>query len=425
MSPEQARGKAVNRATDIWAFGCVLYELLSGRTAFEGEDVTEVLAAVVKTEPDWNRLPQGTPPSIRLLLRRCLRKDRRQRFQDATDVRIEIDEALAAPAEPELIAVGKDTLVGASWRRSLAWAAASLLLAAITGFAVWSLKPDALRPIHRLALPLPSGDRLPMLRTRVLALSPDGSRIAFVSVHDGKQQIYLRAFDGMESKALSGTEGAESLFFSPDGKWLGFAAGGKLMKVAMDGGVPLTMGAAANPRGVSWGDSDTIVFAAGFGTAGLSQISAVGGKPQPITVRGPATGEEAHRWAELLPGGKAVLFTAWNRNLDDSQIVVQRLDTHERRILVRGGTDAHYVRTGHLVYARAATLMAVRFDVSRLEVTGEPISIADGVSLDTEGVAQFDISDTGSLAYIPGGVQGSSRRLVWVDRWTARAPNNP
>jgi Tol biopolymer transport system component len=258
--------------------------------------------------------------------------------------------------------------------------------------------------------------------SRVLAISPDGSRIAFVAIHEGKQQIYLRAMDSLESKAVPGTERAVSPFFSPDGKWLGFSVGGKLTKVMADGGAPLVLCDAPNVTGVTWGDNDTIVFARQFGNFGLSKVSAAGGDQEAITTRDPTKEEESHRWPELLPGGKAVLFTQWSRDLEGAQIVVQRLDGSERRVLVRGGSDAHYLPTGHLVYARAGVLLAVPFDLSRLEVTGNPIPVAEGVSLSPEGVAQFGISNTGSLVYVPGGLQGAGRKLVWLDRKGVEQP---
>ena len=422
MSPEQARGKSVNKATDIWAFGCVLYELLCGRPAFEGEDITEILAAVVKTEPDWSRLTESTPPSIRMLLRRCLRKDRRERFQDAADVRIEIEEALTAPAVHKV----RNASI---WRWAMLSGIACLLVGSIvTGIVVWKTKPDMTpQPVSRLAVELPPSDQLPLelsqvQGSRVLAISPDGSRIAFVAIHEGKQQIYLRAMDSLESKAVPGTERAVSPFFSPDGKWLGFSVGGKLTKVMADGGAPLVLCDAPNVTGVTWGDNDTIVFARQFGNFGLSKVSAAGGDQEAITTRDPIKEEESHRWPELLPGGKAVLFTQWSRDLEGVQIVVQRLDGSERRVLVRGGSDAHYLPTGHLVYARAGVLLAVPFDLSRLEVTGNPIPVAEGVSLSPEGVAQFGISNTGSLVYVPGGLQGAGRKLVWLDRKGVEQP---
>ena len=397
MAPEQARGKTVDTRADIWAFGAVLFEMLTGQRAFPGEDITDTLAAVVKLDPKWDAMAADVPARVRQVLRMCLQKDPRQRAQAIGDVRLALEGAFETAA-PQTAAPA--VRPRPFWKRAIPVAAAAAVSGAMVGTAVWTLKPAPLQPVSHLAVPLPPGERLPIAQTSVLALAPDGSQVAFVSARDGRQQVYLRPFDRAESKAIPGTEGAESLFFSPDGKWLGFAATGNLMKVSMDGGVPLTICAAPFPRGVSWGDNGTIVFAPQFGSSGLAQVSAAGGKPQPITSRDPASQEEAHRWPQLLPGGRLVLFTAWARNIDDAQVVVQRLDTRERRVVLRGGTYARYVPTGQLVYACAGTLMAVGFDLERLETTGDPTPVTQSVSLTTEGVAQFDISRTGSLVYV-------------------------
>ena len=418
MSPEQARGKVADKRSDIWAFGCVLFEMLCGVAAFPGEDVTDVLAAIVRADPDWNRLPVAIPPGVRNLLRRCLQKDRTLRLQSIGDARVEIHEALAAPAtEPATRWTGERPLA----RRAAVLLGLSCLLIGglVVGVTGWMLTPPSGKSVSRVVVPLPSGARLPALNTPVLALSPDGSKVAFIGAGNGGQQIYLRAFDNEEAKAIPDANGASSLTFSPDGKWLAFTAGGNLMRVSADGGAAVLICSAPDVEGISWGENDTIVFAATYGTRGLSKVLAGGGKPQALTstVKGAQSAEEAHRWPQVLPGGKAVLFTAWSRNLEDAQIVVQRLDSDERRVILRGGTFARYVPTGHLVYVRGAgTLMAVPFDLARLEVAGDPFPLAEGVLLTTEGAAQFDISRNGSLVHIPGGLQGSGRRLVWVDR---------
>jgi serine/threonine-protein kinase len=265
---------------------------------------------------------------------------------------------------------------------------------------------------------LPAGERLPALVTPVLALSPDGARMAFISAQSGGQQIYLRSIDKAEVTAVPGSVGASELSFSPDGRWLAFTAGGRLMKVSMDGGAPLTICSASNTRGLSWGDDDTIVFAANFGTGGLFRVASGGGTPQALTstLKGAESPEAAHRWPQMLPGAKAIMFTAWARNIDDAQIVVHRFDSNERRVVVRGGTYARYVPPGHLVYVRAGTLFGVRFDVSRLETIGDSVPLAEGVVLTAEGAAQYDVASTGSLVHVPGGLQGSGRQLTWVDR---------
>jgi serine/threonine protein kinase len=264
MSPEQAKGKTVDKRTDIWAFGCVLYELLTGKVAFHGEDVSDILAAVVRAEPDWSALPANLPPSIRVLLQRCQRKDQRQRTADAATIRIEIEDALAASAtaEPTDGAIG----TGALGRRALELAAVFICAGCVvTGLAVWNMKPAPARlaqPVSRVVVPLPPNESLTAgADLTTLALSLDGTQLAFVA--GSTQRIYLRAFDTLEAKPLAGTDGASSPFFSPDAKWIGFFAGGKLKKVAGSGGAVLTLCDAETPRGGAWGAKDTIVFAPG------------------------------------------------------------------------------------------------------------------------------------------------------------------
>ncbi len=422
MSPEQARGKAVDKRTDIWAFGCVLYELLTGRQAFVGEHITDILAAVMRAEPDWSRLPSATPTKVRDLLRRCLEKDKTRRLRDAGDASIEMDEALAAPGV-SLTATAPATK---GWRQALLWSMASSVATAIlAAIVVWNLKPaaprGAARPTVRLMVTLPPTDRLALTLASlnpVVALSPDGSRLVYVANHGDSTQLYVRAIDGFEVKPIPGTDGAATPFFSPDGQSVGFFTGGKLKKISLSGGAPLTLCSAAGNRGASWGSDDTIIFTPFF-TAGLSRVSAAGGMPKPLTVPDHKKGEYSHRWPEVLPGGKAVLFTVWSSSgasFDDAQIDVLSLETGERRVLIEGGTYARYVPSGHLVYARAGGLLAVPFDLKRLQVTGPPVSVLEGVSMSpTTGAAAFSSSADGSLAYVPGALVGSET-LLWVDR---------
>ncbi len=415
MSPEQARGKTVDKRTDIWAFGCVLYELLCGHPAFEGEDVTEILAAVVKTEPDWNRLPEATPPAIRALLRRCLRKDKRQRLQDAAGVRIEIDDELANPSAAGAAAPEK------SWQRSIPLSLAApvaAVLVIVASILAWMLKPEppsqSQNPVH-VQVGLPTGDRLQTVNLNV-ALSADGTALAYVGIHGGVSQLYVRALDAPEAKAIPGTEGAFSPFFSPDGQWIGFFAQGKMKKVPVGGGAPLTV-CVSQPGGASWGTDDTIVFSDG---SRLFRVSAAGGQPKILTTPDLSKGEYSHRYPQILPGGKDVLFTALNGfGWDESRIEVLRLNTGERRVLIRGGHTGRFLPSGHLVYYRAGALLAVPFDLTRLEVKGNaPVTVADGV-LQNNGTtgAAYAVSAAGILAYIPAlGARQFEQRLVWVDR---------
>jgi serine/threonine-protein kinase len=422
MSPEQARGKACDKRTDIWAFGCVLYELLTGKPVFQGESTTEILAAVLREEADWQALPAQTPRQIRELLGRCLQKDLRRRLHDAADARIEIEEALAAPATAETSGAVKGVRV--LGRRELILGLGALLLAAvITGLAVWNLKPSLPQPVSRLVINLPPGQQLAGLENGpAVSLSSDGTYLAYVARQGSTQQIYLRALDSLESKPIPGTEGAVNPFFSPDGQWLGFFSGGKLKKVSVSGGAALMLGEAGNPRGAAWGSQGMIAYGRAANGA-LQQVPVAGGTPHPLTRI--EKGEVSQRWPEFLPGGKAVLFTAGPNALDftNAQIGVQSLGTGERRNLIQGGTQPRYSSSGHLVYAQGGSLMAVLFDSQRLTATGVAVPMVEGVLQSPNiGDAEYSISDTGSLAYVPGGVQSAQRRLAWVGRNGAEQP---
>lgn len=410
MSPEQARGKAVDKRTDIWAFGCVLYELLTDKQAFSGEDITEILAAVVMKEPAFDALPAGTPPAIRTLLRRCLRKEQRDRLPDAGSARIEIQEALAAPAPAESLGVVASQPVW-KWRLAAILAIAVVALLAIGGLVVWNLKPTPAKPVSRMLINLPPGDQLAALDYPAIAISPDGTKFAYVAIHSGTRQIYLRPLDDLEANPLAGTEGANTPFFSPDAQWLGFFAGGKLKKIPVNGGSALTLSNASPiPNGAAWSSIGKIIFSPANASV-LQQISDAGGVTQALTHLD--KGEGSHSWPELLPGSKAVLFAASGAN---PRIVVQSLGSGERRDLVPGGTAPRYAMTGHLIYAQSGNLMAVPFDSRRLQITGAAVPMIEGIlRLPVIEGAQYAVSGAGSLVYIPGAAKASDR-LVWVSR---------
>ncbi len=418
MSPEQARGKTCDKRTDIWAFGCVLYELLTGQQAFQGETTTEILAAVLRGEPDWQALPETVPSTIRALLRRCLQKDVHKRSRDAGDLRLDIEEAMAAPATTMPATAASAKGFHSLGRRGVVLTLGALLLGvAITGVAVWNLKPMPPlppRPVSRLVIPLLPGQQLAGEVGISVAISPDGTHLAYIARPGGAQQLYLRAMDSTEARAVPGTEEAYDPFFSPDGQWLGFIAGGKLKKVSLSGGAAITLCDAQLPSGVSWGSQGSIILGA---TAGpLQQVSDAGGTLQPL-VTSLEKGEPAqgHAWPEILPGGKAVLYVS-NAINNTSQIAVESIVTGERRNLVQG-TAPHYAASGHLVYAQGTTLMAVPFDLQRLAVTGTPLPVVDGVRQTTNtGGAEYSLSATGSLVYVSGGVAVAQSRLVWVSR---------
>ena len=421
MSPEQARGKACDKRTDIWAFGCVLYELLTGRQSFDGETTTEILAAVLRGEPDWQALPETTPFSIRALLRRCLQKEMNKRARDAGDARIEIEEALAAPATAELTTTAPTKRFRTlGWRALIFGLSAVLLGAAIAGLAVWNLKPapaPTLQPVTRTVINLPSGQQLAGLENGpAVVLSPDGTRLAYSAFQGGNQQLYLRALDSVEATPIPGTEGAMNPFFSPDSQWLGFFADGKLKKVSVSGGAAVTLAVASNPGGASWGSQGIIAFAP-TQVGALQQMQEAGGTPQPLTHFEKA--DATHRWPEFLPGGRALLFAAAPNSINFSigQIAVQLVGTGERRNLIQAGMSPRYAPSGHLIYAQGGSLMAVPFDPQHLATTGTAIPVVEGVLQSPfSGAVQYSFSNSGSLVYVSGGLQSAQNRLLWVNR---------
>ena len=332
MSPEQAKGKTLDRRTDLWAFGVVVFEMLTAKRPFEGEDVSDTLAAVLRAEPQWDALPAGTPEPIRRLLRRCLEKDRRRRLDSAGAVRLDIEDAQAMPEEE----------TSSPSRRQWPLALAGSLLFALGGLLFWSLassESPGPRPVTRFSIRLPPGSSISPRGRHALAMSPDGTHV----VYTADDQLYLRAMDREEPSPIRGTDGARGPFFSPDGLWVGFWADGQLKKVTIDGGAPVALCQVGNPRGASWEAEDTIVFAQSGG--GILRVSANGGTPEVLVPL-----EDSHDLLsfgpQLLPGGKAVLFSLLPSRAQTAQIVVQSLETGERRVLIQEGTYGRYVPTG-------------------------------------------------------------------------------
>lgn len=425
MSPEQARGKKVDRRADIWAFGAVLYEMLTGRAAFIGETISDTLAAVIRGEPDWSALPEYLPPAINRLLRRCLTKDPIQRLRDIGEARITIETVLSGAFEETAGPLGATTSPPSLWQRAFPWGVAAIAAAVAIAYGVlyWRASQREPRPVMQLSLSLPA----PLATVfepnpgSPFALSPDGSQIVFVALVPGKpQQLYLRPFDQQSGTAIPGTENATQPFFSPDGQSVGFFAQGKLRKVSLHGGPAVQLGEAPVPHGATWTADDTIIFAPNFGS-GLVRIPATGGTPQILTQPNQKEQEISHRWPQVLPGGKDVLFTIQvgsGSSYDDARIAVLSLETGKWRTLLGGGSYARYVPPGHIVYARAGSLMAAAFDLKRMEVRGAPVPVQEGVvtSALTSGGAEYDVTASGMLAYVPGNAKPPVRTLAWVDR---------
>ncbi len=426
MSPEQARGKTVDKRADIWAFGAVLFEMLTGRRAFPGEDITDTLAAVVRSEPDWSLVPGTVSPTLLVFLRRSLQKDPKQRIPDIAAMRLALEGAFDAIAEAagagSADATAADPAYVRSTRRRVALAstAAVVLSAAMAGGVVWyAMRPPAPRVTRMTITPAAAAALSINGDDRGLAITPDGSRVVYVGTNS--TQLFVRALDTLEPVAIF-TGAPRGPFVSPDGQWIGFVDGTtSLKKVAMTGGPAVTLATLdATPRGATWAPDGTMIFATFTTATGLQRVSAAGGTPEVLTTPDRAQGEADHLWPELLPGGRAVLFTitALTGGLDTAQVAVLDLETGARTVLIRGGSHAHYVSSGHLVYAAAGTLRAVAFDVDRLETRGTPVPVVPDVVTAILGGVEAVVAADGTLAYVSGGggLAGLQRTLVWVNR---------
>ncbi len=409
MSPEQARGKPVDKRADIWAFGCCLFEALTGTSPFLGETVSDTISTVLGGEPDWEALPSDVSPAIRTLLRRCLDKDAKRRLRDIGEARIAID---GAPM------VGVDYLEGvpppakASWKRTLVLSmGAAALAGTVVAVSVWlAMRPIAPR-VTRLSI-IPSVNA--PLSSTALAISPDGSRIVYVAA--GSSQLSVRAIDELEPNDLANLGSPRQPFISPDGQWIGFFDSvNALKKVAMTGGAAISvcsMGGAA-PMGGSWSPDGWIIYGTDDPATGLWRVPDSGGEPELLTTPDRDLGD--HWWPQVLPGGREVLLTLRGRRVSEPQVAVLDLESGEIKTLLPG-SHARYVPTGHLVYGISETLRAVEFDLDRLEAIGASVPVQERVATTRTGAMAFAVADDGTLVYVPGEMQGSSRRLVWVDR---------
>jgi len=402
MSPEQARGLAVDKRTDIWAFGCVLFEMLTGRAAFAGETVSDTVAAILEHEPDWKALPSTMPGSIRRLLRRCLEKDRKRRLSDIADARIEIDEALATPSG-EASAVTLVNVQPAGWRRAWPWALALLtLMAAAIG--LWSLRPAPTAPEARLEINTPPG------RDPSLAISPDGLTIVFTARSAGQSQLWVRSLDSPSARPLGGTERASSPFWSPDSRSIGFFADEKLKRMDIDGGSVRTLVSdAPRPLGGAWNSDGTIVFSTNPGRP-IVRISAEGGEPS-ATTRFESPQQQSHSSPQFLPDGRHFLFFV-SGSPEARGVYIGQLDGLDTNRLFDAEAPAAYASTGHLLFIREGKLLAQAFDPDRLEMRGDPFPIAEHVT----GGTRLSASAAGPIAYRTPSADSGQRQFVWVDR---------
>jgi Tol biopolymer transport system component len=413
MAPEQARGKPVDRRADIWAFGVVLYEMLTGRRLFEGEDVSLTLAEVMKSEPDWTALPM-LPPPVEMFLRQSLKKDPRQRVQHIGDVRLALEGAFTVVTSGP-IGAGPPVSRPPMWRRALPWAAGLALATAASG-AVWSLKPVTPRPIIRSTYDLPAGLAFRSKLHRYVTISPDGNQV----VYNTSGGLYVRETTAFDARVIPGTEGPTTdPVLSPDGQSVAFfepagpTAGGQLKRIAIEGGASVVLTSAMNPLGMSWSGDGRILYSDGDR---IWQVSENGGDPTEVAAA--ATGYLAvePRW---LPQSDLVLFSmqpvtgsSFGALEDQTKIAIARASPGELRVIRTGGTSARYVPTGHLLYVAGGVIYAVPFDAGTLQTTGRPVPVVEGVETSPLGVAEFDVSANGTLVYVSGGPRAQLRRVI-------------
>ena len=423
MSPEQARGKPVDKRTDLWAFGCVLYEMLTSRPAFAGETISDTIARILERDPDWRALPAATPPSVTRLLRRCLSKDPKRRLHDIGDARIEIEDALsdAALIPAESAAVDRPPVRLPRAMTVVTLVVALIAVVALTWYVRTARQTQTAPPrISRMPIASSGTAAVAPNGARSLTITPDGARVVYVG--NNGRQLFVRPLDQLDPTAI--TTGAAPLnwvFVSPDGQWVGFDEGGTLRKVALTGGPAVTIlnTGLGTSSGATWTPDDTIIFATPDPNTGLQRVSAGGGEATVLTRPAPARGELDHVWPEMLPGGRALLYTiiATTGGPDAAQVALLDLTTGTPRVLMRGGSHAHYIPTGHLVYTAGGTLRAIRFDLARLETRGTAVTVLPRLVTKPQGAGEFVVAADGTLAYVDAAdFAAAATTLVWVDR---------
>jgi serine/threonine-protein kinase len=428
MSPEQARGRPVDRRADVWAFGAVLYEMLTGRRPFDADDTSDTLALVLTKDPDWSVLPASTPTALRRLIRRCLERDVKRRLPDIAVARLEIDEALATPGGDAAATVASQSPVARlTWSSIVPFAAGAALVALVMWGAAWrrgAESTDSASPVVRFGITLPAEAAIALsFNDRDLAISPDGTRVVYTAGPEA--QLMVRALDRLDPVPLAGVTNARAPFVSADGRWIGFfdrvdegvttgpVMSGALKRVPIDGGPPTTIASiSGGSRGASWLTDDAIVFATRDPATGLLRVAADGGEPEVLTRPDTSKDEQDHVFPSMLPGGRVALFTIISGN-DRRRVAALDLTTREWKVVLPSGSQAAYVDTGHLVYEDGDALWAARFDLNTLSVAGDSMPVLERVATGSLA-ANFAVSQEGTLVYAPLTV--GSRSLVWVDR---------
>jgi eukaryotic-like serine/threonine-protein kinase len=421
MAPEQIEGIEADARTDLFAFGCVLYEMLTGRKAFEGKTRASLLGAILKDEPPpVSKVQPIAPAALDRIIDACLAKDPEDRWQSARDLQRELKWVASGPsAEGSTGPASPPQSVNAP--RVMPLVATAIASAGIVGAAVWTITRPAPAPRSMIRLQAPPPAASPLWIDGLssdVAFSPDGTRVVYTAGAE-VSQLYVRQLDQLEATPIPGATNLRGPFFSADGEWIGYFEGSALKKVSVHGGPSVTIcgDCAQGNRGATWGADDTIVFSALGGTQGLRRISAAGGDALALTAVNRQAGEQTHMWPELLPGGQSIVFTITGTGGTESALIAVRdLKAGTQKVLVRGGSQPHYVATGHLVYAVGGTLRAVAFDLGNLSVIGNPVPVAERVVTKSSGSADFGVSLGGSLVYISGDTRTSGQRLAWIDR---------
>jgi serine/threonine-protein kinase len=414
MSPEQAAARPVDKRADIWSFGVVLWEMLTGRELFSGETISHTLADVLRAEINVSKL--SAPAAIRELLRRCLDRDVKTRLRDIGEARIAIQRYLANPTSGTEVPPQAASLPHKTWIVVTSVLGATL---AITAAAAWVLWPKPVeQPLVRLDMILASESRVADERSS-LVLSPDGTKVVFgLPGPGGKLRLWVRRLDQATPVMLAGTEDGFGPFFSPDGRWLAFFAGGKLKKIGIEGGAAITLCDAPNGRGGSWSEDGSIAFTP-YNLGGVIwRVPSAGGKPTSLTQLDSAKAEVTHRWPQFLPGGKVLLFTAHKQTqrFDGSSIELLSLPDGRRKTVHQGGTFARYLPSGHIVFINYGTLFAIPFDLRRLEPTGGLFPVLEEVMYSpATGGAQFDVSRNGTVVYLAGKNDTGGLTIQWLD----------
>jgi serine/threonine-protein kinase len=424
MSPEQARGEPADRRSDVWSFGVVLWEMLTGRRLFEGGSVSDTLAGILRDEIDLQELPATCPPALARVLRRCLERDPDRRLHDIADARIVLQDLADGVEEIEVPGGATEREGAAPARRGplAIWLAATAAVAILAGLIGYQLRPgnEAGPGPRRFSIQLGPGQHLSPGNNSGIAFHPDGRSFVFTGVAAGQPVLLHRSLGDAAVRPIEGTTEAETPFFSPDGQWIGFTSGGKLRKVPAEGGRPFDLADSRGTGGAAWLLDDTLVFAPMY-SDGLFRVSAAGGPAERLTTPNREDGELGHWWPVALPSGDAspryVVFTAFRTPVDTSRVGVLDLQSGEIRWVVEGGFFGRYVDTGHLVYARGQRLFAMPFDPSRGVATGAAVPVLDDVlTVQTGGYALFGVSSEGTLAYVSGSLGNPASELVWIDR---------